>query len=58
MDVKFLTIAEKELFDGIGYYNEQQAGLGLEFADEVKRTIERIVEFPTWSFHALTKHCT
>jgi len=46
MEIKFLTIAEEELLSAIDYYNEQQMGLGFEFADEVQRTLDRIVEFP------------
>ncbi|MEM7535577.1 MAG: type II toxin-antitoxin system RelE/ParE family toxin [Chloroflexota bacterium] len=50
MDVRFLSIAEEEFFDAIDYYNEQQEELGFEFADEVRRTIDQIVEFPdAWS---------
>lgn len=46
MKIKFLTVAEKELSGAIEYYNEKQTGLGFEFSDEVKRTIERIIQFP------------
>ncbi|MFQ5584000.1 MAG: type II toxin-antitoxin system RelE/ParE family toxin [Calditrichia bacterium] len=28
------------------YYNEQSEGLGFEFASEVKRTLERIIQYP------------
>ncbi len=42
MNVKFLTAAEKDLFNAVDYYNKQQLNLGFEFSDEVKRTIERI----------------
>ena len=46
MNVEFLATAHAELIDAIEYYNEQSEGLGFEFAAEVKRTIERIVQYP------------
>lgn len=46
MEIKFLEIAEIELQDSIKYYNEQSAGLGYEFAAEIKRTLIRIVHYP------------
>ena len=41
----------KEEFDGAaGFYEQSQAGLGLEFAEEVYATIARIVQYPdAWS---------
>ena len=38
--------AEKELNDAIDYYNRLSPGLGLEFALEIKRTLERILHYP------------
>ncbi|MDA8104781.1 MAG: type II toxin-antitoxin system RelE/ParE family toxin [Nitrospiraceae bacterium] len=50
MDIAFLASAEAELLDAVAYYNSQSEGLGYEFAAEVKRTIERIVQYPdAWS---------
>lgn len=46
MKIEFLAPAEAELADTISYYNMQSEGLGFEFATEVKRTIERIVQHP------------
>jgi plasmid stabilization system protein ParE len=46
MKIEFLAPAEIELIDGISYYNTQSEGLGFEFAAEVKRTIERIIQYP------------
>lgn len=46
MNITFLAPAEAELFDAVAYYNTQSEGLGYEFAAEVKRTIERIVQYP------------
>jgi plasmid stabilization system protein ParE len=47
MRVEFLDPAKIELIDAIVYYNNESEGLGFEFAAEVKRTITRIVEYPT-----------
>ncbi len=46
MNIKFLAAAEAEFLDAIAYYNMQSEGLGYEFAAEVKRTIERIIQYP------------
>jgi hypothetical protein len=46
LEVSFLEPAEKELIDAIKYYNEQINGLGFEFALEVQKTINRIVNYP------------
>ena len=32
--------------DAISYYNTQSEGLGYEFAAELKRTLERIAQYP------------
>jgi hypothetical protein len=46
MEIVFLPVAKVELADAISYYNSQSEGLGYEFAAEVKRTLERIVQYP------------
>jgi len=46
MRIKFLPPARAELTDAISYYNKQSEGLGYEFTAEVKRTLERIVQYP------------
>ncbi len=46
MKIEFLPPAKAELMDAISYYNLQSEGLGYEFAGEVKRTLERIVQYP------------
>ena len=46
MEIEFLPPARAELTDAISYYNIQSEGLGYEFATEVKRTLERIVQSP------------
>lgn len=44
--IDFLAPAEAEFVDAIVYYNMQSEGLGFEFAAEVKRTLERIIQYP------------
>lgn len=46
MTVEFLRKARSEWLEAIQYYNEQRAGLGYEFAQEVDRAVSRIVQFP------------
>lgn len=46
MEIIFLPPAKAELTDTTYYYNRQGEGLGYEFAVEVKRTLERIVQYP------------
>jgi len=46
MEIDFLAPAEAEFVDAVVYYNMQSEGLGFEFAVEVKRTIERIIQHP------------
>ena len=47
MEIIFLSPAKDELTEAIAYYNGQSEGLGYEFAAEVKKTLERIVQYPT-----------
>jgi len=42
----FLEPAQIELEKEVKYYNEQQLGLGYEFAREVADTINRILRHP------------
>ena len=46
MEIVFLAPAQSEFMDVISYYNMQSEGLGYEFAAEVRRTIERIIQYP------------
>jgi len=43
--VDFLDAARVELLEAVEHYNREDEGLGNKFAEEVKRTIERIVGF-------------
>jgi plasmid stabilization system protein ParE len=43
----FLQAAEADFTESIAYYEQQQYGLGMKFATEVKRTLSRIMNFPT-----------
>ncbi len=46
----FTPEARVELNQAVDYYENCEAGLGLEFLEEVYATIQRIIEFPTaWS---------
>jgi hypothetical protein len=50
MKIDFLEQAEIELHNAIEYYNNISPGLGVEFALEIKRTLERMIQFPeAWS---------
>lgn len=50
MKIEFLEQAETELILAVEYYNNVSAGLGFEFALEIKRALDRILQFPeAWS---------
>jgi plasmid stabilization system protein ParE len=44
--LRFLILAQRELDDAVAWYNEQAAGLGQEFLDELDRVVRRAVTFP------------
>ena len=46
MKIRFFDPAEAEFLDAISFYNTQSEGLGYEFAAEVNRTIQRIIQYP------------
>lgn len=54
MKIEFLAPAEMEFVNAVAYYNMQSEGLGYEFASEVKRTIERVIQYPE-AWHNLSK---
>lgn len=45
--VQFFPAAQEELRDAVSYYNSQCAGLGFEFAAEIRKTIARILHMPS-----------
>jgi len=59
MKFAFLPPAKDELAEAISYYNAQSEGLAYEFAAEVKRTLERIVQYPdAWlKLSTCTRRC-
>jgi plasmid stabilization system protein ParE len=46
VNVRFLNLAQREVDDAVAWYDEQVAGLGQEFLDELDRTIHRALAFP------------
>ena len=59
MRIEFLDPADAEFVETIAYYNLQSEGLGYEFAAEIKRAIERILQYPkAWiSLSKRTRRC-
>jgi hypothetical protein len=50
MTVEFLAPAHAELVEAMAFYDSQELGLGFRFAPEVRRSIERILQYPeAWS---------
>jgi hypothetical protein len=54
MKIVFLPPAKTELAEAVSYYNTQSEGLGYDFAAEVRRTLERILQYPD-AWHKLSK---
>lgn len=46
MTYRFLSPAQRELSEAVQYYEQAAPGLGLEFLDEIERTVERILQHP------------
>jgi len=46
MEVIFAGLARKELTDAELYYELEYPGLGKRFKEEIKKSIERIIEHP------------
>jgi plasmid stabilization system protein ParE len=44
--IRFLPRAVAEYNRAIDYYEYQKSGLGLDFADEIDKSLARIVDFP------------
>ena len=50
MHVQFLAPARAEFREAMTFYNAQKAGLGHDFSAEIKKSIQRIIEYPeAWS---------
>ena len=56
---RFTSAALSELRDAILYYEQNEAGLGTKFLDEIDATTDRIVRFPhAWHpLSARTRRC-
>jgi hypothetical protein len=46
MNVEFLEPAWAEFLDAVEYYNFQSEGLGREFSEEIRTTIENMIRYP------------
>jgi len=46
MKYSILSPAETEFKEAVDYYNRQSEGLGFEFAFEIEKTLERIIQHP------------
>jgi plasmid stabilization system protein ParE len=46
LPVRFRPLARQELEEAIGWYERQQAGLGIEFKEAVDQMLTRIAETP------------
>ncbi len=59
MRIRILACAEEEIAEAVDYYNAQRPGLGFEFAEEVKKALNRISAFPqAWPhFSHATRRC-
>lgn len=43
---KFIAPARREFLKEVTYYNEQESGLGVEFAQKIEEATARALEFP------------
>ena len=59
MKYSFHPEAKEEFLESIDYYKSRRTGLGLEFANEIYSTIQRIIQFPAaWpEFSDSTRRC-
>lgn len=46
MKIEFLELAKLEFDDAIAYYENESEGLGKRFKDEIRSSIDMIVQFP------------
>jgi plasmid stabilization system protein ParE len=54
LKVRLLKAAEKELDEGVSYYEAQVPGLGNEFLEETRAAIDRIKQYPE-AWHAVSR---
>ena len=47
MTVLFLEPARQELDDAFSWYEDQRAGLGRDFLDEMDRAVKRVIKYPS-----------
>jgi len=43
---RFLSPAQRDLAEAVEYYEQASPGLGLEFLDEIERTVARVLVHP------------
>ena len=53
--VRFTTSAKSEYLAAVAFYNESSPGLGFEFADAMRRSIEQILRNPD-AWQSLSKN--
>lgn len=46
MKIRFLKPAKLEFDEAIAYYDEQSEGLGIRFRDEIRSSVDMILQFP------------
>jgi plasmid stabilization system protein ParE len=59
MDLRFLETAKSEFWEAASYYDDEQEGLGAEFAREVSKALDRIIRYPnSWRpLSSRTRQC-
>ncbi len=59
MVIMLLAPAQAELAEAVAFYDSKRQGLGSQFAEEVRRTLERILQYPdAWpSISKRTRRC-
>ncbi len=57
MTYRFLPPVQRELAEATDYYERAVPGLGLEFLDEVERTVRRILLQPEAWIRVSERHC-
>jgi plasmid stabilization system protein ParE len=52
MNIRYLKLAKLEFHNSIKFYEAQQKGLGKRFENDIKKSIDTILEFPN-AFHKI-----